>query len=135
LIISMNTHPGLHLSEWAAFMLWLIALLGESAADIQLEVFKRKSGDKSKTCREGLWRYSRHPNYFFEFIHWCAVAFFALSSPGGFFALACPALILYFLFKVTGIPKTEEQALRTRGDDYREYQRTTNAFFPGKPKV
>lgn len=134
IIICMNSAGPLRAVEWLGFLLWIAAVTGETAADMQLEIYKRTAVDKSKTCRAGLWRYSRHPNYFFEFLHWCAVAVFALGSPGGFFALGCPALIFYFLFKVTGIPKAEEQALRTRGEDYREYQRTTNKFFPGPPK-
>ena len=83
----------------------------------------------------GLWRYSRHPNYFFEWLVWIAYAMFALASPWGWISLACPAVMLYFLLRVTGIPATEAQALKSRGDDYREYQRTTSAFVPRRPKA
>ena len=79
---------------------------------------------------DGLWRYSRHPNYFFEWLMWVAYALFALGSRWGVLTVACPAAMLYLLFKVTGIPATEAQAVRTRGDDYREYQRTTSVFVP-----
>ncbi len=64
---------------------------------------------------------------------WVAYFVFALASPWGALTVFCPALMLLFLFRVTGIPATEEQALRSRGDDYREYQRTTSAFFPWLP--
>lgn len=134
LIVSMNTSESLRSVEWLGFLLWIAAFVGETTADMQLEIYKQTAKDKSKTCRAGLWRFSRHPNYFFEFVNWCAIALFALGSPGGFIVLGCPALIFYFLFKVTGIPKAEEQALRTRGEDYRDYQRITNKFFPGPPK-
>jgi steroid 5-alpha reductase family enzyme len=82
-----------------------------------------------------LWRYSRHPNYFFEWLIWMAFAMFALGSTGGFWGLLSPALILYFVLRVTGIPATEAQALRTRGEEYRRYQQTTSAFVPWFPKT
>jgi steroid 5-alpha reductase family enzyme len=129
----LNTARGLSAIEIIAGILWLIALTGEAAADAQLERFKKR-GLKGTTCRDGLWNYSRHPNYFFEWLIWCAFALFASASPFGFIAWLCPATIMFLLFKVTGIPATEAQALRTKGDDYRDYQRTTNAFFPWFPR-
>lgn len=121
--------------EWVGALMWAVALIGETTADLQLERFKKKTVSKGRVCRDGLWRYSRHPNYFFESLIWFAFALVALPAPGGFVALLCPFFILYLLFKVTGIPATEAQALRTKGDDYRDYQRTTSGFvpwFPGK---
>jgi steroid 5-alpha reductase family enzyme len=96
--------------------------------------FRRDPANRGKTCRAGLWRYSRHPNYFFEWLVWVAYFVFALASPWGWATVYCPALMLTFLFRVTGIPATEAQALKSRGDDYREYQRTTSAFFPWFPR-
>lgn len=133
-IAAINPEPGLGGLELAAIGLWLVALAGESMADAQLERFKARPENRGKTCREGLWRFSRHPNYFFEWLVWVAYALFALASPHGWIALACPLLMLYLLFRVTGIPATEAQALRTRGDDYRQYQATTSAFVPWFPK-
>lgn len=118
----------------AAVALWLIAKAGETTADEQLKAFKRDPASRGKTCRRGLWRYSRHPNYFFEWLIWCAYALLALPAPFGAVALAAPALMLLLVLKVTGIPPTERQAIKSRGDDYREYQRTTSAFFPWFPK-
>lgn len=130
----LNKSPGLSPIEIAAGILWLIAIAGEAAADAQLEHFKHRAENKGRVCRDGLWRFSRHPNYFFEWLIWVSFALFASSSPGGFIAWICPAAIMFFLFKVTGIPATEAQALRTKGDDYSDYQRTTNAFFPWFPR-
>lgn len=134
LIISMNPRPGLSGIEVLGILLWLAAFIGETAADLQLEAFKADSASKGKTCRLGLWNYSRHPNYFFEFMIWCAFFIFALGSPYGIVTVICPALIFHFLFNVTGIPKAEEQALRSRGDDYRDYQQKTSKFIPWFPK-
>jgi steroid 5-alpha reductase family enzyme len=134
LLAAMNRQSELHALEYAAAGLWLVAFLGEAAADAQLKAFKADPANKGKTCRAGLWNYSRHPNYFFEWLIWMAYATFATASPHGWVAFFFPAMMLYFLFKVTGIPATEEQALRTKGDDYRQYQQTTSAFVPWFPK-
>lgn len=134
LVAALNSHPHLAVLEYAGAGLWLIAFAGECAADFQLHAFKANPANKGKTCHVGLWRYSRHPNYFFEWLIWMAFSVFALPSPGGYLGLLSPALILYFLFKVTGIPATEAQALRTKGEEYRQYQQTTSAFVPWFPK-
>ena len=130
LLASFDPSPSLRAIELLATTLWALALAGEAIADLQLERFKTRPENRGKTCRNGLWRYSRHPNYFFEWVIWLAYALFALASPGGWLALLCPGLMLYLLFRVTGIPATEAQALRTKGDDYRQYQATTSAFIP-----
>lgn len=134
LAAALNGEPGLSMLEYAGAALWLAAMIGEFVADFQLNAFKSDPANKGKTCRVGLWKYSRHPNYFFEWLIWVAFALFALPSPYGFLGLLSPALILFFLFKVTGIPATEAQALRTKGDDYRQYQQTTSVFVPWFPR-
>jgi steroid 5-alpha reductase family enzyme len=134
LFAAIHRAPEVSWLEWTGLAVWLIAIAGETAADRQLERFKSNPAHRGKTCRIGLWRYSRHPNYFFEWLVWVAYAVFALASPGGWLALACPAVMLYFLLRITGIPATEAQALKSRGEDYREYQRTTSAFVPWLPK-
>jgi steroid 5-alpha reductase family enzyme len=130
LLASVNPTLDWHPLELAAIGLWVAALSGEAVADRQLLAFKKNPTNKGKTCQAGLWRYSRHPNYFFEFLIWVAFALFATASPWGWTAWLCPATLLYLLFKVTGIPATEAQALRTRGEAYRQYQQTTSAFVP-----
>lgn len=134
LLPAVNPAPAPHPLEVAGILLWLVGILGEALADYQLELFKRSPDSKGKTCRLGLWRYSRHPNYFFESVIWCAFALFASASPFGWMTILCPLAILYLLLRVTGIPATEEQALRSRGDDYKDYQQTTSMFVPWFPK-
>ena len=123
--------PGL--LDALALALWLLAVMGESLADAQLSAFKRTANGE-RVCRRGLWRYSRHPNYFFEWLNWCAFALLAVQATGGYLALLAPASILYLLLKVTGIPATEAQAVRSKGEAYRDYQRTTSAFVPWFPR-
>jgi steroid 5-alpha reductase family enzyme/uncharacterized protein (DUF2062 family) len=134
LLACLNTRAPLGTAEKTAAAIWLIAIFGEAFADQQLSNFKRNPANQGKTFREGLWKYSRHPNYFFEWLIWVAYAVFALGSPWGWLGLLSPALILYFLLSATGIPATEAQALRTRGNEYRAYQRTTSSFVPWFPK-
>lgn len=127
-LISMNDPlGGFRANELAAAVLGLTAILGETIADAQLARAKR-AGDI--VCRRGLWAWSRHPNYFFEWLVWVAFALFASAGPLGWLAWLSPVLMLHFLVNVTGIPMTEELAVRRKGDAYREYQRTTSAFVP-----
>ncbi len=134
LIVALNPAPALGCWDIAGAGLWLVAVAGESAADAQLARHRRDPANRGKTCRAGLWRYSRHPNYFFEWLHWGSYALMGVGAPHGWLALPAPFIMLYFLFKVTGIPATEAQAVRSRGDDYRDYQRTTSVFIPWFPK-
>ena len=115
-------------------LIFATSILGESIADRQLRRFKADPGSRGKVCRVGLWRYSRHPNYFFEWLHWLAYVAFTIGHPYGWVTWFAPVVMLFLMLKVTGIPPTEEQAVRSRGDAYREYQQTTSAFFPWFPR-
>ncbi len=123
-------------SGWdsAACVIGIVAIVGESLADWQLWTFRTNPKNQGQVCRSGLWKYSRHPNYFFEWLHWWAYVFFAGFAAWGWLNLAFPLAMLYFILFQTGIPPTEKQALQSRGDAYREYQRTTSAFVPWFPK-
>ena len=130
LLAAVNPAQSLSLAEYAGCVLWLVAVIGEAVADGQLAAFKRSPASRGQVCQQGLWRYSRHPNYFFEWLIWVAWAVFALASPHGWITLSCPLLMFYFLFRVTGVPATEAQALRSKGEAYRRYQQTTSVFIP-----
>ena len=130
LIVCLNDRPGISLLEWLGVAIWSIAVAGEGVADWQLKQFRSRSENKGKICQAGLWNLSRHPNYFFEWLVWVGFFVFALGSPLGCAAIYCPALMLFFLLRVTGIPLTEELSLKSKGNAYREYQRTTSAFVP-----
>lgn len=135
LLASVNPASVLNAVELAGVAVWLTGILGEAVADAQMKRFKHDPASKGKVCRVGLWRYSRHPNYFFESVVWMGFWLFACGSPWGWATVYAPALILYFLLRVTGIPLTEETSLQSKGDAYREYQRTTSAFVPWFPKA
>lgn len=133
-VAAANQNPELSPWEIAGVLLWLAAISGEALADRQLRIFRAQPENKGKVCDAGLWRYSRHPNYFFEWVIWIAFFVFACGSPGGWMTVYCPLLMLYFLTCVTGIPPTEAGSLKSRGDAYRAYQRRTSAFIPWFPK-
>ena len=127
-----QTPPGL--LEYAGLGISLLALAGESLADRQMKNFKQNPANKGGVCDLGLWKYSRHPNYFFEFLVWVGFAIASLGTPWGWSTIVCPLLMYHFLTKVTGIPLTEEYAIKSKGDAYREYQRTTSALIPWPTK-
>jgi steroid 5-alpha reductase family enzyme len=118
----------------AAAAIWLFSVIGESIADAQLARFRTDPAHRGHTCRDGLWRHSRHPNYFFEWLHWFAYVGLAVGSPLSWLAWSGPVVMYVFLRWISGIPYTETQALRSRGDDYRDYQRTTSMLIPWFPK-
>jgi steroid 5-alpha reductase family enzyme len=120
--------------EWVGVAVWLVGVLGEASADRQLARFKAEPANRGRTARVGLWRYSRHPNYFFEWLIWVGLALVALAAPHGAVGLVTPVLLLVLILFVTGIPPSEQQALRSRGEDYRRYQQETSVFVPWFPK-
>lgn len=133
-VVANDPSAAMNLWVVAGALVWFVSLAGESLADRQLAAFRRDPANRGKVCREGLWRYSRHPNYFFEWLHWFSYPLIAMGAPHQWLAWLGPALMLLFLYRVTGIPYTEKQSLKSRGDAYREYQRTTSAFIPWPPK-
>jgi steroid 5-alpha reductase family enzyme len=130
LLAAFNPVAALSPVELAGLSLVVIAVAGEALADRQMTVFKADPANRGRVCEAGLWRFSRHPNYFFESLVWWGFFLAALGSPYGWTTVVIPLLMLYFLFQVTGIPLTEEYALKSKGEAYREYQRTTSAFVP-----
>jgi steroid 5-alpha reductase family enzyme len=132
--VAKNPNTSLALAV-ASVAVWLLSVGGETIADQQLARHRADPANRGKTCRSGLWRYSRHPNYFFEWTHWFAYVLLAVGSPNVALAWAGPVVMFAFLRWISGIPYTEAQALRTRGEDYRDYQRRTPMLFPWFPKT
>jgi len=124
--------PELRLQDYLGALILFTGIAGEALSDAQLKTFRTDSANKGRVCDVGLWAWSRHPNYFFEWFGWLAYPVMALSfSYGwGWFALLGPIFMYWILVHVTGIPPLEDQMLRSRGDAYRAYQARTSKFFP-----
>lgn len=123
-------------TDSAAMAVISASLLGEALADRQLVRFVADSGNLGRVCDRGLWAWSRHPNYFFEFLGWCAWPLFAfnLDWPIGWLAAVAPVMMYWLLVHVSGIPPLERVMLASRGDAYRAYQRRTSVFLPLPPR-
>lgn len=133
-VVAHHEASGWRIWDTLGVGLWALSVGGESVADAQLARHRREPRNRGRTCRSGLWRYSRHPNYFFEWLHWWVYVALAAGASAWWATLLGPALMLLFLFRITGIPATERQAVASRGEDYRAYQRTTSAFIPWFPR-
>lgn len=117
--------------SWAALAvaIWLISVAGESVADSQLRRFVADPANLGEVCRVGLWRYSRHPNYFFECLHWVAYAALSIGSPWIWLTLLPPVLMAWLLMKLSGVPMLEAHLVHSR-PGYAEYMRETSALIP-----
>jgi steroid 5-alpha reductase family enzyme len=134
LVVVENPRPPFALVELLGVVIWIVGVAGEMTADRQLARFREQPWNRDRVCRDGLWRYSRHPNYFFEWLQWWTYVVMGLGAPGWPLTWIGPIAMGYALLYVTGIPPAEEQALARRGEEYRQYQRTTSVFVPWFPK-
>lgn len=134
LIVGKNSEP-MGILDFIGISVWMVGFIGGGLADRQLANFKnepkRKQGD---VCTKGLWKWSRHPNYFFEWVLWCSYPFIGWQAPNGEWLLLLPILLIIFLLKVTGIPHVEARKLEDSGRQYREYMARTSAFIPWFPR-
>ena len=124
---------GLDWLDAAGVAVWAAGVLGETVADRQLARFRADPRRAGEACDTGLWGWSRHPNYFFEWLQWWG--FVALGAGSGHWWVTVAGVVVMYLFitRITGIPYTERQALRSRGRSYRRYREHVPAFFPRPP--
>lgn len=134
LVVAHRSGPFPDVFDLLGLLVAAIAVGGEAVADRQLAAFRADETSKGKVCKRGLWKYSRHPNYFFEWVHWWAYVVMATGSGLWWLTLVGPVFMFIFLRYLTGIPPAERSSLQSRGDAYREYQKTTSAFFPWIPR-
>ncbi|HEY0236382.1 MAG TPA: DUF1295 domain-containing protein [Afipia sp.] len=130
-VAAHNPAPGLRVQDFLGALILLIAIAGETVADGQLRAFRGNPANKGKVCDVGLWRYSRHPNYFFEWFGWLAYPVIAISAGywWGWLTLLAPLIMYFILVHITGVPPLEEQMLQSRGEAFRAYQSRTSKFF------
>jgi steroid 5-alpha reductase family enzyme len=132
MLAAQNPNPELRVQDWIGAVVLVVAIAGESIADCQLREFK--VANRNAICDVGLWGWSRHPNYFFEWVSWVAYPIVAIDftgqNPYAWLALAAPACMYWVLVHVSGIPPLEDHMHRSRGEAFRAYQKRTRAFFP-----
>lgn len=119
-----------------AVLIVVVAVAGEALADRQMAAFRSDKSNRGKVADIGLWGWSRHPNYFFEWVAWLAWPVMALDPgyPFGWLSLLAPTLMWWLLNHVSGAPMLEAQMLKSRPDAYRDYQQRVSRFFPLPPK-
>lgn len=139
------------ITDWIGLGLLIVSVIGEGIADAQLRRFAADEANHGKVCDQGLWAWSRHPNYFFEWLGWLAypviaVSLFVGTTPEGatviqfgswwqgWLTLIGPLLMYWLLVHVSGIPPLEAHMLKSRGDAFKAYMARTSAFFPRPPK-
>jgi len=126
-LAAANPAPFPRAQDGLAIAVMLVAIVGEGVADAQLQRFR------GRVCDVGFWRYSRHPNYFFEWLGWLAYPLLAIDATRldwAWLSLSGPAFMYWLLVHVSGIPFLEKHMVRSRGDAYRAYQQRVSAFFP-----
>ncbi len=130
--------PALAVADYLGLALLILSVVGEGVADRQLRAFAADKANHGKVCDRGLWSWSRHPNYFFEWLGWAAYPVIAISFAGdwwqGWLALIGPAMMYWLLVHASGIPPLEKHMLKSRGDAFKAYMARTSAFFPLPPR-
>ena len=136
MLAARNPAPGVSSADLLALLISVAAILGTALADRQLARFAADPANKKRVCDRGLWAWSRHPNYFFEWLGWFAWPLFAFNAhwPLGWLAFLAPVLMYWLLVHVSGIPPLERAMLASRGEAWRAYQNRTSAFFPLPPR-
>ena len=133
LLPAISSDASLSVLDFAALLLWLVGFIFEAGGDYQLAKFKARKDSEGQVLNTGLWRYTRHPNYFGDFCIWWSFFLFAVAS-GGWWSIASPLLMSVLLLKVSGVAMLEK-TISTRRPEYAEYIRCTNAFFPGPSRM
>lgn len=134
LLAAHNPSPVLRVQDMLGLVILIVAIAGEALADRQLRVFRAQAGNEGRVCDVGLWHWSRHPNYFFEWLGWLAYPVIAIDLTGayplGWLAVIGPMCMYWLLAHVSGVPPLEAHMLKSRGEAYRAYQMRTSPFFP-----
>lgn len=132
LLPAISSDTPLNVIDVVAALLWITGFVFEAGGDYQLSKFKARADSKGKVLNTGLWRYTRHPNYFGDFCIWWSFFLFAVAA-GGWWTIASPVLMSVLLLKVSGVAMLE-RTIADRRPRYADYIRNTNAFFPGLPR-
>lgn len=126
----LEVKPILSWNQIIAIVLFFIAFFGETISDLQLYIYKKDPRNSNKVLQSGLWKYSRHPNYFFEILIWFSYGLYLFHTKYEYLSFFSFLIIIFFILKVTGIPVTEEQNISSKGKEYLEYIHNTSPLIP-----
>lgn len=132
IVNSYSKQPALNVLDLFGLLVWLLGFFFESIGDYQMYKFKKDKKNKGKIMKYGLWRYTRHPNYFGESVQWFGVFIIALSAPSGILGIISPVVITLMLLRVSGVPMLE--AKYKDNPEYQKYIKNTSSFIPTIPK-
>jgi len=132
ILVNSSSQAGLSILDICGLAIWIIGFLFESIGDLQLKRFISDEKNRDRILTTGLWRYTRHPNYFGEATMWWGIFLIALSVPYGWTAIISPAVITFLLLRVSGVILLEREF--TDNEEFEEYKRRTSAFIPWFPK-
>ncbi|MBC7981841.1 DUF1295 domain-containing protein [Candidatus Parcubacteria bacterium] len=132
LVVNESMGTAIDMLDFIGISIWIIGFFFESVGDRQLAVFIKNPQNKGKLMRDGLWKYTRHPNYFGEVTMWCGIWIISLSADAIWFSVLGPLTITFLILKVSGVPMLERKM--RENPDFADYQKKTNKFFPWFPK-
>ncbi len=132
ILVNSSDIETLSLFDVLGTLIWTFGFIFETLGDLQLYQFKKDANNKGKIMKSGVWKYTRHPNYFGEVTMWWGIFLIALPLSNGIFTIISPILITFLLLKVSGIPLLEKKYKGNK--EYEEYKKITSVFFPYFPK-
>ena len=132
ILVNANPQPGLVFTDYLGLLVWITGFYFESVGDKQMAEFKKDPANKGRIIKSGLWRYSRHPNYFGEATMWWGIFLLSLAVPLGWSGIISPVVITLLLLYVSGVPMLEKKY--KDNPEFQEYAKKTNRFFPWFPK-
>lgn len=132
IVVNSSPQPGLNFIDYLGLFIWITGFIFESVGDKQLAEFKKDPANKGHVIQSGLWKYTRHPNYFGEATMWWGIFLLTISVPLGWSAVISPLTITLMLLYVSGVPMLEKKY--KDNPEFQEYARRTNKFFPWFPK-
>ncbi|MNY41957.1 3-oxo-5-alpha-steroid 4-dehydrogenase [compost metagenome] len=131
--VQSEKSESLDLASYLGLAVWIVGFMFQVIGDWQLRQFKKKRVNNEEVLTTGLWRYTRHPNYFGEAVMWWGIAIIVLPVPAGWGAIISSLLINFLLVKVSGVPFLDRRYAHNSA--YQQYKRETNRFIPWFPKV
>jgi steroid 5-alpha reductase family enzyme len=132
MIVKIGEQTSLQWTDYVGLIIWLIGFYFEAVGDYQMVQFKKNPANKGKFITSGLWKYTRHPNYFGECAMWWGIFIISISAGNAYVSIISPIVLTWLLTRVSGVPMLEKKYVGNK--EFEEYAQKTNAFIPWFPK-